>query len=143
MTIKKTLFLIITLIGLNLYASEQLRMFIDAKRYMDNTANTRYVIDYQVPYKNLQFLTRNKGYYAELQVALSIANADSVIFAKEFINDVGVSKKYDLTSESKSYLDRISLTLSKPGYKIKIVFSDLNSDKTYIWEYITLSGFIE
>jgi GWxTD domain-containing protein len=137
MTTKQLLFLVLLLIGFNLYSSEQLGMFIDAKRYQDNTVNTKYVIDYQVPYKNLQFMTRNKSFYAELRVVLSIANADSVIFSREFINDIGVSKKYDLASDSKFYPDRISLTLSQPRYKLKIEFSDLNSDKSYVWEYIT------
>ncbi len=121
----------------NIIAAERLGMFVDVKRYWDDKGNTKYVIDYQVPYKNMMFLTRGTGYFAELKVTLSIANADSVIYTKEFTNNIGVSRKYDVTSSGKSYLDRISLTLAKPGFKLAIKFEDLNAVKTYEWSYLT------
>jgi GWxTD domain-containing protein len=122
---------------LNLIAAEKLGMFIEVKRYLDEKYNTKYDIDYQVPYKNLMFQTRGNTFYAELKVIVSIANADSVLMTKEFTNNIGVTRKYDVTTSSKSYLDRISLTLAKPGYILNLSFTDINSGKTFEWSYTT------
>jgi GWxTD domain-containing protein len=121
----------------NLIAAERLGMFIEVKRYLDEKYNTKFVIDYQVPYKNLMFLTRGDNFYAELKVTFTISNADSVIMTKEFTNNIGVTQKYDVTTSSKSYLDRIALTLAKSGYTIHIKFDDINSSNSYEWAYAT------
>lgn len=120
----------------NLMANERLGMFVDIKRFFDPAKNTTFVIDYQVPYKNLMFLSRDNAYYAELKVKISIANADSVLITKEFINDIGVSRKYDVASSNKSYLDRISLTLAQSGFILTIDFEDMNTNKSYVWTYV-------
>jgi GWxTD domain-containing protein len=125
--------IIVGMIGYNLLATETLGMFVDMKRYLDVNHNTRFEIDYQVPYKNLIFLTRQKVFYAELKVTISISNSDSVVYKKDFVNNIGVSSKYDVVSSSKSYLDRISMTLAKPGLHIDVLFEDLNGLKSYKW----------
>lgn len=116
-------------------AAEKLGMFVEVKRYLADNSNTRYEIDYQVPYKNMLFLTRDRVFFAELKVSLSISNADSVVFQKEFTNNIGVSSKYDVTSSGKAFLDRISMTLASAGFVIRIRFEDVNSAKMYDWEY--------
>ncbi len=128
-----TLFLI--LVSIQLLASEKLGMFVEAKRFLDTNANTKFVIDYQVPYKNMTFLIRDSGYYAELKVLIAIANADSVIYKKEFVNNIGVTAKYDVNSSNKSFLDRISLTLAKPEFKLQITFEDINGNTKLEWNY--------
>ena len=131
------LFALFSLAAFGIMASEQLGVFVDVKRYLDDKQNTNYAIDYQVPYKNLMFKMRDKVFYAELHVNLSISTADSIVYTKDFTNNIGVTKKFDLSSEAKSFLDRISLTLAKPGYKLIIRFTDISSEKFYVWEYIT------
>jgi len=116
---------------------EHLGVFMDVKRYLDAERNTTFVIDYQVPYKNLMFLSRNNSYFAELKVNISIANADSVLLSKDFINNIGVTRKYDVTSSGKSYIDRISITLAKPGFHLILDFEDLNANTKYSWTYVT------
>jgi hypothetical protein len=135
MKTKVLLLIILACFLVNLAAAEKLGMFIEAKRYLNEQKNTR--IDYQVPYKNLTFMTREKSFFAELQVTLTISNADSVLVTRQFTNNIGVTQKYDITTSSKSYLDRISLTLAKPGYKLDLKFEDLNADKAYEWSYET------
>jgi GWxTD domain-containing protein len=124
--------LAITILGAN-----QLGMFVDVKRFFDENKNTKFVIDYQIPYKNLVFLSGNKLFFAEVKVTINIANSDSILVTKEFVNSIGVSNRNDVISPSKSYLDRISMVLSKPGYRLIIDFEDVNSKKTYSWEYQT------
>lgn len=123
-------------LGTNLIANERLGMFVDIKRFFDAAKNTTFVIDYQVPYKNLMFLSRDNAYFAELKVNITIANADSVLITKEFVNDIGVTRKYDLSSSNKSYLDRIALTLAQSGFFLTIEFEDLNTNKSYVWSYV-------
>lgn len=130
-------FLLLLLAGKALYSSEKLGMFIEAKRYLDDNKNTRFVIDYQVPYKNLMFMSRGSGFVAELKVTLAIANADSVLLTKEFTNNIGVTRKYDVIQSNKSYLDRISLTLAKSGFELRLRFDDLYSEKFFEWTYVT------
>jgi len=132
----KLVIICLFMISIKLVAIEKLGMFVEVHRFFDAKRNTTFVIDYQAPYKNLMFMTRDKGYYAELKVALSIANADSVIYSKDFVNNVGVTTKYDVSTSNKSFLDRISLTLAKPGFKLKIVFEDSNGQKSYEWDYV-------
>jgi GWxTD domain-containing protein len=131
----KFLCMFLFLLCVRLIASEKLGMFIEVKRYFVSNKNTKFVIDYQVPYKNLMFMTREKGYFAELKVKLSIANADSTVYSKEFVNNIGVTAKYDVSTSSKSFLDRISLTLAKPGFRLYIVFEDANGAKSFAWDY--------
>lgn len=139
--IMKTKYILLLILLLNLcfsvVAADRLGMFVDVKRYLDNDNNTKFVIDYQVPYKNLMFSPRSNGYFAELKVTIAIANEDSVIYTKEFTNNIGVSRKYDVTSSGKSYLDRITLTLAKSGFRLAIIFEDINALKMYEWNYLT------
>jgi len=122
--------------GTKLIANERLGMFVDIKRFFDEGRNTTFVIDYQVPYKNLMFMSRDNAYFAELKVNITIANADSILITKEFINDIGVTRKYDVASSNKSYLDRISLTLAQSGFYLTIEFEDINTSKSYAWSYV-------
>jgi GWxTD domain-containing protein len=122
---------------LSIHAQERLGMFVETKRYLDENNNTKFVIDYQVPYKNLIFMTRDNTFFAELKVTLSISIEDSVLVTKEFTNNIGVTRKHDVTTSNKSYLDRIALTLAKAGYVLDIRFEDINSDKSFAWSYTT------
>jgi GWxTD domain-containing protein len=139
MSIMKTKLMIalLLLVGLNLFAAEKLGMFIEVKRFLNEKKNTTFDIDYQVPYRNLKFesLPKDKKHiFADLDVKILISNQDSVIIKKDFSNNIGVSNSYDVTSTNKSYLDRISLTLAKPGMSIKILFNDVKGDKSYEWD---------
>lgn len=132
----KIMIALLIIMSLRLFASEKLGMFVEVKRFLDEKKYTKFVIDYQVPYKNLMFEGKDKIWLADLKVKLSIANSDSVLYSKEFTNKIGVSNQYDVTSSSKSFLDRISLVLAKPGFKLNIRFEDTNGDKVYEWNYI-------
>ncbi len=131
----KFVLLILMFLAVNLLSAAKLGMFVEVKRYLDVNKNTRFEIDYQAPYKNLMFQARNEGFFAELKVTISIANKDSVIQRREFVNNIGVSNKFDVSSPTKSYLDRIVLVLSKPGIRLSVVFEDLNSDNRFVWNY--------
>ncbi len=126
----------LSLMALEDLNADRLGLFLDVNRYLDRNGNTRFVIDYQVPYKNLEFKPRNTGFYAELQVSIQLAYPDSEAFIdlKSFTNNIGVSRKYDITSD-KSYLDRISLSPPSAGYRLRLIFEDLNTSKNYHWEY--------
>ena len=132
---------LLTLVWLSLSfclaAESNLGVFVDVKRFLDTNKQTEFNIDYEIPYKNLLFKTRAGGYFAELKVTVNFAYPDSEQFQllDEFTNNIGVSKKIDLSSPNKSYLDRIPLTLSKSGYRLRINFEDINARKSYTWSY--------
>lgn len=141
MTFRKAILILAVILSCQAIMAEQLGMFIEVKRYLNSNRDTKYVIDYQVPYKNLMFRTRENAYYAELKVNIEIAFPDSenYIPVREFTNNIGVTRKYDVTDSQKSFLDRISLTPPQEGFKLKIRFEDINGQKEFLWTYVTKS----
>lgn len=139
MIFRRAAIIMAILLGLQALMAEQLGMFIEVKRYLNANKETKFVIDYQVPYKNLMFRTRENAYFAELKVSIEIAFPDSVNYlpVREFTNNIGVTRKYDVTDSQKAFLDRIALTPPQEGFKLKIHFEDINGQKEYLWTYIT------
>jgi len=131
---KPFLIFLLCLLGNTLFG-EQLGVYVDVTRFLDSNKNTKFVIDYKLPYNNLLFQARERGFFSELHVNFNVVKADSILLTKDFINNIGVSNKNDLYSSTKYYYDRILLTLSKPGLGLSITFTDINSNKSYFWEY--------
>jgi GWxTD domain-containing protein len=106
---------------------------IDMNRFLDDKHHTKFEINYQVKYKNLSFVEKNKGYFADLIVQVEILKGDSVLTQKEFTNKIGVSSQNDADSDQKSYMDKISLVLAGISYKIRITFTDPKTKNTKVW----------
>jgi GWxTD domain-containing protein len=136
---RKAAIILALILSIQALMAEQLGMFVEVKRYLNANKDTKFVIDYQVPYKNLMFRTRENAYFAELKVNIEIAYPDSenYIPVREFTNNIGVTRKYDVTDSQKSFLDRISLTPPQTGFKLKVNFEDINGQKSYQWSYVT------
>ncbi len=115
------------------YGVDKLNMYITHTRFLNKSGATMLNIDYQIPYRNMVFVSQNSGYFAELDVNISVANADSVIFQKSIADNVGVRNKHDVSSPQKSYLNRISLLVDKPGYNVLFKAQDVNSGAVFEW----------
>ncbi len=129
---KKTIFtLIFLIIFLNLSA-QKLNILVDENRFLDDFGNTILEINYQCSYKNLLFFQTEKGFSAKLGVKFSLMKNDEVVYSDEFTNRVILSEEIAIHS-NRYFSDKISLTLSKSGFKIEVNFIDINSGNEKEW----------
>ncbi len=134
MITKKSFLLVVLLIATGAcFSTEKLIMFIDVNRFLDKDRNTILNIDYQIPYRNLIFLSQKSAFFAELDITVSVSNSDSLIYERSVQDNIGVRNKYDATQSGKSYLNRISLLLGSERYKIEFKATDINSQKVFTW----------
>lgn len=116
-------------------ASNTLNMSIDYNRFLNAQKKTILVLDYQVPYRNLLFQAGQNGYFAELQVRLELYTADSLAFAKDITDNIGIRTRSDAVSSTKNYLNRLSLLMDDPAYTLKFLATDVNSQKSFAWTF--------
>ncbi|HQQ67809.1 MAG TPA: GWxTD domain-containing protein [Candidatus Cloacimonadota bacterium] len=117
-----------------LAAAEVLNMHLDYNRFLDAKGNTIMLVDYQALYRNLMFLAHSGGYFAQLDVNVQIANADSVIMEQTVTDNIGVTNKYDTTSSRKSYLNRLAFTLPDTTQNVTFRAMDKNSGALFFWQ---------
>lgn len=116
------------------FAAEPLGIYIDLHRYMAAEQKTVVHIDYQLPYRNMVFLAQNGGFFAELLISVNISKADSLIYSRDFVDNIGISNKFDATSQYKKYLNRLSYVLDEGTYQLKLKVLDKNSLREYTWQ---------
>ncbi len=114
-------------------AGESLNMFVDYNRFLDKDKQTVLLLDYQIPYRNLAFVAKEGGYFAELDVNVEFIHADSICMKQEVRDNIGVSNKADTSSKSKSYLNRLSFVLDNCASDIRFTAVDVNSQKSFSW----------
>lgn len=131
---KIMLTMLLVLMGSYLFSQQKLNMHIDYNRFKDKDANTYMHIDYQIPYRNLVFLAHKGGYFAEVEVSVTIADQDSVLLTRTVKDNVGVSSKDD-TGSNKSYLNRLSFLLEKDDYSFSFLARDVNSKREFTWDF--------
>lgn len=121
------------LISLSLVAENRLNMAVHELRFKDEAGVTLLHIDYQIPYRNLVFLAQNRGYFAKVEVRVSIAKDDSLLLIKELLDNVVISNKDDAASD-KSHINRISFLLDDSVESFYFQASDLNSGSSFFWQ---------
>ena len=117
-----------------LVAADVLNMHVDYNRFLDDQGSTIMLMDYQALYRNLMFLAHSGGYFAQLEVNVQIANADSVIIEQTVTDNIGVSNKYDTASTRKSYLNRLAYTLPESTQNVTFRATDKNSGALFFWQ---------
>jgi GWxTD domain-containing protein len=114
-------------------SAQGLNMHVDVNRFLDAEGNTIGLVDYQAPYRNLMFMAQNGGYFARLEVEISIANQDSVIYRQNVTDNIGISSKYDASSQRKSYLNRLVFSTNEPRFRIDFKVHDVYADTEFTW----------
>jgi GWxTD domain-containing protein len=115
------------------YCADKLNMYITYTRFLNKSGSTVLNIDYQIPYRNMVFVSQNSGFFAELQVSINVTDGDSLVFQKGISDNIGVRNKHDVSSPQKSYLNRISLLVDRPGYNVLFKAQDVNSGAVFEW----------
>lgn len=115
-------------------AVDKLNMHVDYNRFLDQQGNTVLLLDYQAVYRNLMFLAQSGGYFAQLEVQVSLADQDSVLFEQSIQDNIGISNKYDASSQRKSYLNRLMFSLTVPSAVLSFTARDINSEAEFFWQ---------
>jgi GWxTD domain-containing protein len=113
--------------------SADLNMHIQAVRYLDEDFNTKYEIVYEIPYSSLKFVATDYGYGAQVDVNYVIKK-DEKEHPGNFSNNIILTDYYRTVSED-AFLDKIVITLAKPGYEIEILFKDVLKQTERKWNY--------
>lgn len=124
---------VIVLLLLLAAALPALNVFVDANRFQDENSNTILEINYQVPYKSLEFLRTANGFEAHLDVEFYLVKGDKIVYDYGFPNAIIVSNKQK-TRSSDYFTDKISITLSK-DFEVLVNFIDKNSQENSNWNY--------
>ena len=134
-SITKLALLLILMMATCLSALPNLNMHIDSHRYLDKEGNTILLVTYQIPYREMLFLSQQGGFMAQMDVTFEVSNQDSVIFTQNITDNVGVRSKYDAASSQKHYLNRVSYRLESGAYNILMVAIDKNSGRSFRWTF--------
>ena len=124
--------LLLFLVGI--LGAELLPMHVDYHRYLDSGGNTLLLLDYQVVYRNLSFVAKGGGFFAEMEVKLEATAGDSTLFSHRVTDNIGISNKYDAASEYKNYLNRIVFQYDQPLVKLVFEAKDINSGHEFVWQ---------
>lgn len=120
------------LLSVTLAAQNKLNMAVHELRFKDASGHTLLHIDYQIPYRNLVFVAQESGYFAKVDVSVSIPKGDSLIVIKDLLDNVGITNKNDASSD-KSHTNRVSFLLDESVEKLHFRAEDLNSGKVFSW----------
>ncbi|MCK4694246.1 MAG: hypothetical protein KAT74_00715, partial [Candidatus Cloacimonetes bacterium] len=130
---KKLVTIIFLISSLSSLFTENLNISVDQNRFLDSSNNTIFEINYQIPYRELDFQRDSLGFVTRLQVKFSLQKNEKAVYADEFINKIILTNQ-ELTRSDNYFSDKISLTLSKSDYLIRINFEELNRNMTAEWE---------
>jgi len=113
--------------------SDTLNISIDDNRFLDDSNNTIFEINYLVPYNELKFEKDELGFTANLVVEIFLEKNGKIVDQDTFTNRIIVTS-FDKTVSDDVFLDKIILTLSQSDYLIKIYFKDETSTKIKVWQ---------
>lgn len=122
---------LVLLIPLTGYAD--LNMYLQTNRFLDENFNTVYEIVYEIPHKSMKFVPTDYGYGAQVDVEYVIKKGEQQ-HPGNFTNNIIFTDFYKTVSDD-SYLDKIVITLSKPGYEIEIKFIDILNKTEKTWNF--------
>ncbi|MCK4312686.1 MAG: GWxTD domain-containing protein [Candidatus Cloacimonetes bacterium] len=130
---KKLVTIIFLISSVSSLFAENLNISVDQNRFLDSSNNTIFEINYQIPYRELDFQRDSLGFVTRLEVKFSLQKNEKIVYADEFVNKIVLTNQ-ELTRSDNYFSDKISLTLAKSDYLIRINFEDLNRNITAEWE---------
>ena len=128
------LFFIILLIVLtvSLLFSEQLPVSVNLNRFLNDTSNTIFDFNYQIPYNSLQFEKKDSGFVANLKVEYTLTMNGEIVDKGDFISKL-IFPNQEMAKSGKLFRDKISVTLPSSVYTMQLSFTDINSSNYSSW----------
>jgi GWxTD domain-containing protein len=125
---------IAALLMLSASLSAELKVIVDSNRFLDQNLNTILEINYEIPYKELEFISTDNGFQAEIKTDLKVFSQDQEVFQQDFSNLIILTDS-EVTKSDGNFLDKITLTLSRSDFLIKLSFADVLSEEKADWQY--------
>ena len=122
-----TLMMIITVLS-------ALDIYVEENKFLDSNQNTLLEIGYQIPFAELTFEKSEMGFTANVKVTYQILKSDKVLVENNYSHEISVGNEA-LTSSPKLYKDKLTLTLAKSGYLVKMSFEDMASQEFFDWNH--------
>ena len=136
---KRLFFLCFSMLLLSILSAEDLNVVVDQNRFFDDAGNTIFEINYQIAYKDLDFVWHDSlGFVASLLVDFQLQKSDKVIYKDGFTNKIIVRAETS-TRSNNMFTDKISFTLAKSGVIFVMECRDENSDLTLSWSHGCIS----
>lgn len=119
---------------LSILAAEDLNVSVNQKRFFDENGNTVFEINYEIAYKDLNFIWSDSlGYAADLFIDFKLLKNDKLIYEDDFNNKIIVRNKVSPASDD-SFKDKITFALAKPEFVFMLFLQDQNSNLSLSWE---------
>lgn len=117
-------------------SADDLKINVEGLNFFAQDGRTIIDVNYSIKYNNLTFKTNAKdnGAIAGLRWDCLLLKEGKVVFQDGYTNKIIVTSKKDIESKTKEFEDRYSFDYAKEGYTIKMVFTDLVSKDSYIFE---------
>lgn len=130
---KKYLVMLMVMMIVSLLSAE-LPVWVDANRFMDEANNTIIEVNYIVPYNKLDFAQTDQGFVAFLRVDISLEKEGREVHAEGFTNHI-IAENLTQTYNDNVFMDKITLTLSRPDFFINLRFEDELQESYFNWVY--------
>ncbi len=111
----------------------ELNVVTSLSRFANEQGQTVFEISYKILNDQLTFIKQNDQFVASIEGTINIIKANRILKTEKFDCQIGAVNQLQTKSNRYFYLDKISLTLTKPGYNIEILFKDKNSEKETVW----------
>ena len=116
----------------SLLFSDQLPISVDLNRFLDDSSNTVFDFNYQIPYNSLQFEKTDSGFSANLKVEYLLTMDEEIVDKGDFTNKL-IFPNQEMTRSGKLFRDKISVTLPSSVYTMHISFTDIYSAFNISW----------
>jgi len=120
-------------------AAQNLEMYLEQNRFLDDGGNTIYHFNYKIPYNQIAFTEIDEGFAAIVDVIISAEDKQGhQAVLNEFSHYIGVRDKETALSRTLYYLDKIELTLSQAqdGIKFMLDFKDRSTEHSFHWSSV-------
>jgi GWxTD domain-containing protein len=128
----KPILLILIVIFFSFLFSDELPVSVDLNRFLDDSSNTIFDFNYQMPYNSLKFEKTDSGFSANLKVEYLLTMDKEIVDEGDFINKL-IFPNQEMTRSGKLFRDKISVTLPSSVYTMHISFTDIHSALNTTW----------
>lgn len=123
---------ILLVLSCSMLLSDQLAVVVDLNRFLDNSNNTIFDFNYQLPYNLLQFEKTDSGFMAGLKVEYKLIRDEETVSEGDFTNKL-IFPNQEMTRSGKLFRDKISVTLPSSVYTMHISFTDIHAPNSSSW----------
>jgi len=128
----KRVILILMATSFSLLFSDELPVSVDLNRFLDDSSNTVFDFNYQIPYNSLQFDKTDSGFSANLKVEYLLTMDEKIVDKGDFTNKL-IFPNQEMTRSGKLFRDKISVTLPNSVYTMQLSFTDIHSALKTSW----------